>query len=82
MLEITEEIKSMVAEITELEPELLRPDASLTREYQVDSLAALEIAVALEKRYGVSIAEEHLPRLDSIAGSVELVQELLARKAS
>lgn len=77
---VREEIRDILLEITELGEEDLTPDASLTEDLGVDSLAALGVLVALEKKYKIKIEEEKLEQLDKLSTAIELVFELLDQK--
>lgn len=48
-------------------PELRRrqgdPDARLAEDLEADSLAAVELSMALEEEFGVTIADEELPNM-------------------
>ena len=45
------ELRSIVAEITEVEPEKITPDAKFIEDLGMDSMMALEILASIEKKY-------------------------------
>ena len=77
---VREDLVSLFTQITELERDELDPAVSLTRELGVDSLAALEILAALEKKYKIKIVEEELAQLDTLNAALELVYKKLDEK--
>ncbi len=52
--------------------------ASLLHDYDMDSLATIEFALALEERFAVSIGEHSIGELTTLAASVELVTRRLS----
>lgn len=56
--DIFQRMKSIFIEEFELEPEELRPEATLFDELGLDSLDAVDMVVALEKEFGVKVKDE------------------------
>ncbi len=71
-----EEIKKLVSEITEVPPEKLKPDADFFKDLGVDSLKAIEIVAAFEKKYRVIIPEKDIPNIRSIRQIIEYTRDL------
>lgn len=55
-----EELRTLVADVVDVVPESLTDDARFIEDLQVDSLIALELAVTLQRRYQVQIAEKDI----------------------
>jgi acyl carrier protein len=79
--QIRTEIKSLVADIIEIPEEELNGDASFVEDLGVDSLMALEIVAAIEKKYRIQIPEENLQRVKTLNDTVALAQEYIRSKA-
>jgi acyl carrier protein len=62
-----EELRGMVAEVLELEPEELADDGDFTNDYNADSLRAIEILARIDKRYRVEIPQSELPTLRTLS---------------
>jgi len=73
---IEQEIREIIAEIIERKPEEITPDAKLVEDLGADSMMALEILAAIEKKYRVVVPEENLPKLTSLRRIMELVKSL------
>ncbi|MFO7607163.1 MAG: acyl carrier protein [Desulfurivibrionaceae bacterium] len=56
--EIRERITEVISEEFELEPSRLVPDATLYDDLGLDSLDAVDMVVAMEKSFGVKLANE------------------------
>jgi len=77
---IQKEIISIVSDITGFDPEEIKPDTNFTKDLEVDSIKAIEITVALEKRFKISVRDEDVPRIMTVRQAVELVSNLLKEK--
>ena len=71
------EIRVIIAEITEIELEKITPEANFVDHLGMDSMMALEILAAVEKKYKVQIPEDKLMRLKNLQETVKLTQEYL-----
>lgn len=80
MEKITEEILKLVATIVEKEPDEIPLDAHLVEDIGADSMMALEILAALEKKYSIIIPEEKLGSLSTINKITALVKESMEKK--
>lgn len=74
------EIKNIIAEIIEKEPSEITPEAKFVEDLGVDSMMALEIMAAIEKKYKIAIPEEKLPQLATLKDTVAVAKEFLANK--
>ena len=69
------DIRELIAEIIEMEPAQIDPDANLVEDLGMDSMMALEILAALEKKYKVKISEEDLPKITTLNRAIELAKK-------
>ncbi|MEW6101548.1 MAG: acyl carrier protein [Candidatus Omnitrophota bacterium] len=79
---LQQEIIELISNITETDLKREDVKTSFIEGVNVDSLMALEIVAALEKKYKIEIKEEHLPKLNSIEDMAGLVEELIKEKDS
>jgi acyl carrier protein len=61
-----EELREMVAEVLEIEPEELTDTGDFMEDYEADSLRAIEILARIDKRYKVEIPQAELPELRNL----------------
>jgi acyl carrier protein len=66
----------MVSEIIEIPVEKLSPDADFFTELAVDSLKAIEIVAAFEKKYRQIIPEADIPKIRTIRQILEYTKNL------
>jgi acyl carrier protein len=52
------DLRDIVAEVLELQPEEITDNSDLIDENEADSLLLIEIVARIEKRYGIEIAQE------------------------
>lgn len=79
---IAEELKTLVAEIIEVDRERLTPETDFVRDLEMDSLMSLELLTALEKKYAIRIPEESLPEFATLAGVINVVASRVIAKAA
>jgi acyl carrier protein len=72
-----EELREIVAEVLELEPEEVTEGADFVEEYEADSLRAIEILARIEKKYKVEIPQSELSEMRNL----KAVYEVVARHA-
>ena len=80
MQNIEEEIRNLIAEIIEKDPSEITPEARFFEDLGVDSMMALEIMAAIERKYKISIPEEKLAQLTTLKETIIVAKEYLANK--
>lgn len=80
MADIRSEILEIVSTVTEKEPEDIPADAHLIQEVGADSMMALEILAAIEKRYRVIIPEEKLKEMTTLNKIISMVESARKKK--
>lgn len=66
-----EKIREIIVDIISCAEEEVTPDTSLRQDLGIDSLDAMEIAMAVEEKLGIAIPEEKL-------GDLEYVRDIVA----
>ncbi|MDL4820281.1 acyl carrier protein [Actinomadura opuntiae] len=61
-----EELREMVAEVLEVEPDELTDTGDFVEDYEADSLRAIEILARIDKAYKVQIPQAELPELRNL----------------
>lgn len=80
--EIRAEIKKLVARVTEREPDEVPDTAHYMEELGVDSLMAMEVMIAVDKKFRIDIPEEEFNKATNVNESVKLVEHWLAQSAA
>ncbi len=74
------EIRKLVAEVTEREVDEIGDDASFRRELGIDSLTALEIMFAVDKKFKLQIPDEEYEQLKNLNDTVSLVMKHIGQQ--
>lgn len=72
-----EELRHIVADVLEREPGEIDDTADFQRQYDADSLRAIEILSRIEKKYAVEIPQTELPAMQNL----QAVHAIVARYA-
>jgi len=70
-------IKELACDAFEIEPEEVAEHTLFDEELGIDSLSAIDLLAALEKRFGVEVEQVDLSRLNSLAAVYDFVAEEL-----
>jgi acyl carrier protein len=68
-----QELREIVAEVLEIEPEELSETGDFMEDYDADSLRAIEILARLDKKYRVEIPQSELPELRNLKAVYDAV---------
>jgi acyl carrier protein len=79
-INIEKEIISILSEISGVEEQDIKPETDLAKDLDIDSIKAIEITVAIEKKFKISVRDEDVPKIMTLRQAVELVGQLLAQK--
>jgi acyl carrier protein len=80
--QIRAEIKNLVARVTEREPDEIPDDAHFMDQLGVDSLMAMEIMIAVDRKFGIDIPEEDFNKATNVNESVAMVEQWLAARSA
>ncbi len=71
-----EEVKKIIADITEVPVEKLTLDADFFKDLGIDSLKAIEIVAAFEKKYRIIIPENDIPNIKNLRQVLKYTEKL------
>ncbi len=75
--QVREEVKRLIAELTEREISEITDTALFVDDLGVDSLMAIEVMVALDKRYRIDIPEAEFNKIKNVDDAVAVVMKHL-----
>jgi len=79
---IEKEIISIIADVSGFEPEEITLETNIAKDLEVDSIKTIEITVAIEKKFKVSVRDDEVPKITTVKHAVELINKLLTQKAT
>lgn len=71
-----EKVCKMLAEQLKIEEEKITPDAEVVKDLGADSLDIVELMMALEDEYGVTLPEGKVESVKTVQDIVEMLEEL------
>ena len=71
------ELIALIADVLDLNPEVITDDAHFINDLGVDSLLALELAVALERRYQIKIESTEIVDVETLRDVITLLDRKL-----
>jgi acyl carrier protein len=72
------EVKRLIAELTERDENEITDAALFVEDLGVDSLMAIEVMVALDKRYKIDIPESEFQQIKNVNDAVTIVMKHVA----
>jgi acyl carrier protein len=72
--EVVEGLKEIMAARLGLQAEQIVPAARLVEDLGLDSLDAVELAIAVERKFNIEVPEEELTKLKTVSDMVALVE--------
>ena len=80
--QVRTEVKKLIAEVTEREPEEITDTALFADELGVDSLMAMEVMVAVDKKYKINIPEDEFATIKNVDDTVTVVMRHMGSSAA
>jgi acyl carrier protein len=74
---IEKEIVAIIADISGVDENEITPDTNFQKDLEVDSIKTIEITVAIEKKFKISVRDEDVPKITTVRQAVELVNNLV-----
>ena len=78
--DVGNDVRKLVAEILETEPDQVNPEAHFVKDLGMDSMMALEILAGIEKMYRIVIPEEMLPKFINLEETIKIVRCIINKK--
>jgi len=77
---VEKEIISIISDVSGFDEEEIKPDTNFFQDLEIDSIKAIEITVAIEKKFKISVRDEDVPNITTLKQAVELVNTLINQK--
>jgi acyl carrier protein len=77
MDDIEKEVISIISDVSGFDEEEITPETNFYKDLEIDSIKAIEITVAIEKKFKISVRDEDVPNITTVKQAVELVNKLL-----
>jgi acyl carrier protein len=74
------DIIAIISDVSGFDVEEITPDTNFYNDLEVDSIKAIEITVAIEKKFQISVRDEDVPNITTVKQAVEMVEKLMKEK--
>jgi acyl carrier protein len=74
---IENKIISIISDISGIDEAEITPEKNFFKDLEIDSIKAIEITVAIEKKFKISVRDEDVPKIVTVQQAVELISKLL-----
>ena len=78
MSDIQEKVKAIICEQLDVEAETVVPEASFVDDLGADSLDQVELIMAMEEEFDVSIPDEDAEKIATVKDAIEYVEKAQA----
>ncbi|BAL80922.1 acyl carrier protein [Caldisericum exile AZM16c01] len=75
--EIREKVKKVIIEKLGLEEDKIKDEAKYVEDLGADSLALVDIAMALEDEFGMKIPDEDIEKITTVGSTIQYIKEHL-----
>jgi acyl carrier protein len=72
--DILQALAEILHEVADVKPEDVTPDKSFVDDLDVDSLSMVEVAMAVEEKFGAKIPDEKLSELKTVGDAVDYIK--------
>ena len=73
--EIFEQVREIVADLLDIDPETITPDSKFQADLGADSLDLVELIMEFEERFGGEISDEDAQKITTVGQAVQYVEE-------
>lgn len=73
-LPIDERVRELICENLSVAPDEVTPQATFVGDMNADSLDMVELVMALEEAFGISISEDEAERIQTVADAVSFIE--------
>lgn len=79
-MDVEKEIVTIISEVSGFDEEEITSEKNFYKDLEIDSIKAIEITVAIEKKFKISVRDEDVPNITTVKQAVELVNKLIDEK--
>ena len=73
--DIETKVKEIICNQLEVSPEQLRPEASFIDDLKADSLAVVELVLAFEQEFKITIPEEDTEQIKTVKDAIDYIEK-------
>jgi len=77
---VEKEVISIVSDVSGFDVDEISLETNIMKDLEVDSIKIIEITVAIEKKFKISVRDEDVPKIATIKEAVDLTKKLIEQK--
>ncbi|GAB4489622.1 MAG: hypothetical protein OHK006_21500 [Thermodesulfovibrionales bacterium] len=77
---IEQRVLRIVSDISGFEPEEISRTSRFFDDLEIDSIKAIEVTVAIEKAFRISVRDEDVPKILTVQDAIDTVEKLIDKK--
>ncbi|MCA9673184.1 MAG: acyl carrier protein [Myxococcales bacterium] len=71
----TKKVIEIISKQLEIEADKIKPEASFTDDLKADSLAVVELVLALEEEFGIEIPDEDTEKIRTVQDAITYIEQ-------
>ena len=75
MNEDMKKLKSIIADVLNVDPDEITPDTTFSDDLGADSLDLYQILMGIEEEYGITVPQEQTENITTVAEALELIRK-------
>ena len=72
---IEKKVRELICQQLEVSEDALKPEAAFVDDLKADSLAVVELVLALEQEFGIEIPEEDTERIKTVGDAISYIKD-------
>lgn len=72
--EITNRVIELISSQLEIDADTIKPESSFTDDLKADSLAVVELVLALEEAFGIEIPDEQTEKIKTVQHAISYIE--------
>jgi acyl carrier protein len=81
MSDVAEKVKNIICEQLDVSEEVVIPTASFVNDLGADSLDQVELIMAMEEEFDITIPDEDAEKIATVQDAIDYINKALAKKS-
>ncbi len=73
---VEKEVIAIISDVSGFDVEEITPNTKIMQDLEVDSIKTIEITVAIEKKFGISVRDEDVPAITTVQDAIAVVEKM------
>jgi acyl carrier protein len=77
---VEKEVIAIISDVSGFEVDEISQESNIMKDLEVDSIKTIEITVAIEKKFKISVRDEDVPKITTVKEAIDLTRKLIEQK--